>query len=246
MVAAADAPCQTLVTPGALPECREVVMAGNRVVWMIERTTAAGATAHRVRILTFSSDAGGWVEWLRADDPTGERWVEVNVLAADLTADGTAELLVGFRGADERETLEYDVVGSGLDGVPTVLAHPDPPQRGAVVLVAGSIHEYAAVYPGGEPACCPPSFVRRVVDFEDGLFRVTSADSVPPNAVPSRSCRGFGGLKERARTRERWPPGGRGGRWERVRTWYAGRPKAGIASPPHSTGCPRSSSSGRV
>jgi hypothetical protein len=48
------------------------------------------------------------VQWLEASDPVGERWSDVNVLAADLTSDGVAELLVG-------------------------LAHPVPAIRGSVI-----------------------------------------------------------------------------------------------------------------
>jgi hypothetical protein len=135
-------------------------------------------------VLSFVPDAGGWVEWLRAEDPNGDRWSEVNVLAADLTADGVAELVVGFRGADERQTLEYDIVGYGEAGIPVVLAHPEPAARGVVVVGAGQLQEFAAQFPNDEPACCPPSYVRRTIAYEDGFFRVLAADEVTPPAVP--------------------------------------------------------------
>jgi hypothetical protein len=186
VVGAAGSPCQSLVTPGSLGECGEVPVAGGRVVWVIERTaTTAGTNAIRVRMMTFVPDAGGWVEWLMAEDPVGDRWSDVNVLATDLTGDGVAELLVGFRGVDEQQTLEYDIVGYGGSGLPTVLAHPDPTARGIVVVSSGQVQEYGAQYPNGEPACCPPSYLHRTIAFDGGFFRAISSETIPPNAVPA-------------------------------------------------------------
>jgi hypothetical protein len=186
VAAPAGSPCMSLVSAGTIGQCGEVPVAGGRVVWVVESSaTTTGATALRVRVFTYVPDAGGWVEWLQAADPSGERWSDANVLPADLTGDGVPELVVGFRGSDEFLTLEYDIVGYGQDGLPTVLAHPDPPLRGALVVSAGEMQEYGAQYPNDEPACCPPAFLRRTIAYEDGFFRVVAADTVTPNVVPA-------------------------------------------------------------
>jgi hypothetical protein len=183
---AAGSPCLSLVTPGSLGECGEVLVSGGRVVWIVERTaTTAGTNALRARVLTFVPDAGGWVEWLLAEDPAGDRWSDVNVLMTDLTGDGVAELAVGFRGLDELQTLEYDIVGYAESGLPAVLAHPDPAPRGVVVVSSGQVQEYGAQYPNNEPACCPPSYLHRTIAFDGGFFRAASTETVPPNAVPA-------------------------------------------------------------
>ena len=52
-------------------------------------------------------------------------------------------------------------------------------------MAAGQIQEYAAQYPNDEPACCPPSYLRRTIAFEDGFFRVIATETVLPNAVPA-------------------------------------------------------------
>lgn len=186
VVAAAAAPCQALVTPGLLGECGIVPVAGSPVVWVVQRSaTAGGATAHEVRVFTYVPDAGGWVEWLQAADPTGERWTDVNVLTMDVTADGLPELLIGYRGTDEATTLEVDIVGYGQDRLPLVLAHPDASARGVVVVAGGQIQEYAAQYPNDEPACCPPSYLRRTIAFDEGFFREVGSETVPSNTVPA-------------------------------------------------------------
>jgi hypothetical protein len=186
VTAAATAPCQSLVSPGLLGECGEVPVAGTRVVWVVQRdTTPDGSSAFAGRVFTFVPDAGGWVEWLQASDPAGERWSDVNVLPADLTGDGVPELLFGFRELDERLTLEYDIVGYGQNNLPQVLAHPNDAARGSVVVAGGEILEYAAQYPNDEPACCPPEFMRRTIAFEQGFFRVMATETVLPNAVPA-------------------------------------------------------------
>jgi hypothetical protein len=183
---AATASCGSLVSPGLLGECGEVPVADTRVVWVVQRdTTTAGASSFTARVFTFVSDAGGWVEWLQASDPSGDRWSDVNVLPADLTGDGVPELLFGFREVDERLTLEYDIVGYDQNGIPQVVAHPNDAARGSVVVAGGEILEYAAQYPNAEPACCPPSFLRRTIAFEQGFFRVIATETVLPNAVPA-------------------------------------------------------------
>lgn len=185
VVVASNVPCAALIDPGVLGECDEVSVAGQRVVWVVQQaTTATGTPAFSMRIFTFVPDAGGWVEWLQASDPTGERWSDVNVLKTDLTGDGVPELLAGFRGVGEEQTLEYDIVGYGQDNVPEVLAHPDPATRGSVVVSAGAILEYSAQYPGGEPVCCPPSYLVTTIAFEDSFFRVQGSETVLPPAVP--------------------------------------------------------------
>jgi len=182
----ANADCRSLITPGSLGECGQVTPASGRVVWVIERTaTSTGATAVTVRVLTFVPSESGWVEWLAAADPTGERWSDVNVLAADLTADAVPELVFGFRMTDDRSTLQVDVVGYTQEGLPTVLAHPDDAAHGVVVASGGQLVEYVGQYPNGEPACCPSSYLAQTIAFEGGFFRVTSSASVAPNAVPA-------------------------------------------------------------
>jgi hypothetical protein len=183
---AATAPCESLVAPGLLGECGEVPVAETRVVWVVQReTTTDGSSAFTARVFTFVPDAGGWVEWLQASDPAGDLWSDVNVLPADLTGDGVPELLFGFRQVDEPLTLEYDIVGYDQNGIPQVVAHPNDAARGSVVVAGGEILEYAAQYPNGEPACCPPSFLRRTIAFEQGFFRVIATETVLPNAVPA-------------------------------------------------------------
>jgi hypothetical protein len=183
---AAGAPCQTLVSAGSIGECGEVAVAGGRVIWVVERAaTTTGATSVSVRVFAFVPSAGGWVEWLQASDPTGERWIDVNVLATDLTADAVPELLVGFRGVGDIQPLEYDIVGYDPSGLPVVLAHPDPSARGAVVVAAGQLQDYGAEYPNGEPACCPPSYLHRTIVYDAGFFRVIASETVAPSVVPA-------------------------------------------------------------
>jgi len=184
--AAANAQCQQLVTPGALGECGEVRVGANRVVWVVERTsTPSGATAILARMLSFVPETNGWVEWLQAADPTGDQWSDVNVIPSDLTGDGVPELLVGFRRTNEATSLDLDIVGFGQDNLPVVLAHPDLAPRGSVVVTGGTVQEYVAQYPGGEPACCPASFLRQTIAFEDGFFRIIGGETVSPNVVPA-------------------------------------------------------------
>ena len=185
VAAPSNAPCVALITAGTLGDCGEVSVAGQRVVWVVEQaTTPTGAAAFSVGILTYVPDEGGWVRWLEASDPAGERWADVNVLPSDLTSDGVPELLVGFRSLGEGDVLEYDIVGYDENAIPEVLAHPERARKGSVVVSAGTVQEYSAQYPNDEPVCCPPTFLRRTIAFQDGFFRVVGSESVVTTAVP--------------------------------------------------------------
>ena len=186
VTAPSNAACIALVSAGTLGDCGEVSVAGQRVVWVVEQaTTPTGATAFSVGIMTYVPDEGGWVRWLEASDPAGERWADVNVLASDLTSDAVPELLVGFRGLGEAEILDYDIVGYDESAVPEVLAHPERARKGSLIVSAGTIQEYSAQYPNDEPVCCPPTYLRRTIAFSDGFFRVVGSESVVTTAVPT-------------------------------------------------------------
>jgi hypothetical protein len=184
--AAVTAPCESLVTPGLTGECGDVNVVGGRVVWIVERSAVAdGVAGFAVRILRFSAADGGWVERLGADDLQGARWVNVAVLPADLTHDGVAEILVGFRGPSERRPLDLDVVGYTQEGAPEVVAHPARASLGSVVVnAAGQLLQYAARYAEGEPACCPGAFELRTITYQDGLLRQVGTQTVPASSVP--------------------------------------------------------------
>jgi hypothetical protein len=185
VAAPSNAPCVALITAGTLGDCGEVAVAGQRVVWVVEQaTTPTGASAFSAGVLTYVPDEGGWVRWLQTSDPAGERWADVKVLASDLTSDGVPELLVGFRSLGEADVLEYDIVGYDENAVPEVLAHPDRARKGSVIVSAGTVQEYSAQYPNNEPVCCPPTFLRRTIAFQDGFFRVVGSETVVTTAVP--------------------------------------------------------------
>jgi len=183
---APNAQCVALITAGALGECGEVPVAGNRVVWVVESSPTTTATrAFTIRVFTFVTDESGWVEWLRAEDAGGERWTEVNVVGRDLTGDGVAELVVAFHEQGETRTLSVDVVSYSEVGIPQVVAHAPADDHGSLVFATGGFDLYAARYPGNEPVCCPPVFSRQSVAFVDGFFRIAATEDVVPNAVPA-------------------------------------------------------------
>lgn len=185
LLTGATAVCTALIEPGTIGECGEVSVGGQRVIWLVQRgSTPTGAPTFTVRILTFVPEEGGWVEWLQAADPGGERWADVGVIESDLTGDGVPELVVGFRSLGEEATLAYDIVGYSQDLLPEVLAHPDPTTKGVVVVSAGTIQEYGAQYPNGEPVCCPPTYLLRSIAYSDGFFRVSGSQTVVSTAVP--------------------------------------------------------------
>lgn len=179
--------CAAIITPGRLGTCGIADMAGGRVIWVVESVPAGGGQGRTASIFTYVPSAGGWVERLVASDPQGEEWSDVRVLSADLTGDGSPEILAGFHFQGPAAALGYDVVVYPSGDVPRVAAHPGEAPRGSVTVAAGTIQEYAAQYPNDEPVCCPPFFRLRTIRFVDGFFRVVLEDQVPPTSVPPSS-----------------------------------------------------------
>jgi hypothetical protein len=159
-------------------------MAGGRAIWVVEREPAAGGQAHTASVFTYVASAAGWVERLAATDPQGEEWSDVRLLSADVTGDGSPEILAGFHFQGPAAVLGYEVVVYPAGDVPRVAAHPGEAPMGSVTLGAGTIQEYAAQYPNDEPVCCPPFFRLRTIRFVDGFFRVVLEEQVPPASVP--------------------------------------------------------------
>lgn len=184
LAAAESAPCQALFTPGRIGLCGFADMAGGRVAWVVEHAPAVQGTAYTARIFTFVAAAGGWVERLVADDPTGEAFSDVKVAQADLTGDGPSELVVGFHRLGSGAILAYDLVTYAAGDVPRVAAHPDEPILGSVTVAPGAVEEYGARYPNNEPTCCPPFFLHRSIRFVDGFFRVAAEEPVGTQEVP--------------------------------------------------------------
>ncbi|MEX2275883.1 MAG: hypothetical protein WEA10_10030 [Actinomycetota bacterium] len=176
-LASEAAACTSLVTPGWSGDCGQVSVEGGRAVWVVEsRAAGGGATARGVRVLTYSADAAGWVTRLAAVDPEGSRWSDIGVAAADLTGDGGAELVVGFREGSADGSLSYDVVAMSTGGVAEVLAHGGPLPDGSVT-VEGGLTDYALL--------STAAFQRRSFVFSDGLFLASEVEEVPSAEVPA-------------------------------------------------------------
>ena len=199
--------CKTLVSASDGGDCGQVVAGTTSAIWTVDGQPTLGPAGQlAVHVFVYSTEAGGWVERMSA---SGGSWQSIRVSAADLTGDGKAELLVGYRGPAEADRLEVDIVGFSEDGTPEVLADLDPAAKGSVVVQGQGILRYAAQYPNGEPVCCPPTYEESIIGYEAGSFRIAQALSVSPSAVPTRRCkagrrgpaRRFGAVRHAGRLR---------------------------------------------
>jgi len=123
----------------------------------------------------------GWEVALAAQphgtDP-GPLYAQVSAKVADVTGDGHDELVLGYRSEGTGQILDFDIVGTDLNGTPRVLAH-DQIYKGTVVTRGGKLVTYAPDYRRMDPNCCPTWIERDNITFRDGAFRVRRVWKVP-------------------------------------------------------------------
>jgi hypothetical protein len=161
------------VVPGA-------VLAAAAGRWSGPVDGTAGDLAWRVAstdVRVAVRDGDGWRTVLRAND-AGDRFAVVRARAVDLTGDGVAEVVFGFRDRGSASILEIDVVQAPGD----VVFHQEA-DKGVAVTRRGELDLYAAQFGPDDPNCCPSSYRRSVVRFTGGAWRAAS-DRVAPDAVP--------------------------------------------------------------
>jgi hypothetical protein len=170
-----QADCRALGDAGwTVHGCGQVAMAGGERVWLTERTAVPGSAteAWRAYVLHWSANDRAWIVDLRFEDDVAAQVFDVNVLASDLTGDGKAELVFGFRYTGTGSVLGYDVVGDGPDGRVAIRVHREL-SHGAALVTGGRIVDYGAQYPNGEPNCCPAYTQRSIVSASGDAWYVT-------------------------------------------------------------------------
>jgi hypothetical protein len=164
-----DVVCPAAFEEGAALRCDFT----ERFVWVVEKGEEA-----RVTVL-LRDGQGGATPVLWAFDDTGFGWASIAVVAHDLTGDGVDELIVGFRNAGSGGFLDLDVVAN--DG--QVVLHRSL-DRGAADLVDGTLMDFRAKVLEGEPNCCPSEYVKTVIDYVDGAWRLLEQSPLPTDDVP--------------------------------------------------------------
>jgi hypothetical protein len=186
-MAPGTAPCTALGDPGWAVQCGEVDMAAGRRVWLVEHRPAAPSTLWRALILEWSPAKSAWLVDLAFDNediaPGHTAPVDlraITVKAGDLTGDGKAELVFGFRSAAAGQHLAYDIVTSAPGAAPSVSASRSGLARGQVAVGGGVLTEYVGAYLGSDSECCPAQFEKTDVQWSGSSFRLLPSAPVPP------------------------------------------------------------------
>jgi hypothetical protein len=94
----------------------------------------------------------------------------VNVRQLDLTGDGKPEMVFGYHLTGSGSILAYDIVEGSAS--PLAVSAARQLSHGRAMVVPGSITDYEAKYPNGEPNCCPAYIQVSEVTYSGGQFRV--------------------------------------------------------------------------
>jgi hypothetical protein len=142
------------------------------VGYVTEQKSAGSGTAWRVFLMT--STAGTWHIKLEATDESGTRFDTVDVKEANVAGDDFPEVVVGFRIHGTGLFLTYDIVQVPSGGALNVAASRNL-DHGSANIESTDIVDYTP-YPN---ASTPDYFIRSVIGFSAGAFRITDSSHAP-------------------------------------------------------------------
>ena len=173
------AACASMALTGYSARCGEVQDGSDTLVWLVERHAATGGL--RVSVLRPVGERRYTVVLSALDDGPGgpARFSSVDVRTADLSADGTPEIVFGFRNQGSGAILDLDVV----DAPGRVVVHRTL-DKGRAEAREGRLDDWAAEFGPSDAACCPSRYRHGVVRRTEGAWRLVSSALVPPSDVP--------------------------------------------------------------
>ena len=165
---AAGSDCTVLLERSDKGGCGTVAAKGGNLYWVVEPTAAGGRRAYVYKAASSSSIT----LVLQAVDDKGTEFAEVRALAADVSGDGPADILFGFRRKGATQVLSMDVV----EGPGVVTLHRDY-GRGSVKAAPGQIDGWGA-------SAAPGGFTHEVIRMVAGSWRVVATAPAKESEVP--------------------------------------------------------------
>jgi hypothetical protein len=155
-------------------------MAGGTWVWLTEYRPAGALKEWQALVVHWSQGKGAWLTDLRLADTMGI--AQVNVRQVDITGDGKPEMVFGYHRTGSGSILAYDIVEGSTS--PLAVSAARQLSHGRATVAPGSITDYEAEYPNGEPNCCPAYIQVSVVTYSGGQFRVVETGQNDPGTGP--------------------------------------------------------------
>lgn len=158
--------CASLAESGSTAECGLFTGKGSvEMAWLVEQRDS-GRRAFVLRKV----QGRQWNVVLEARDDSGARFADVNVRVVDVSGDGAAEAVFGFRRTGTTEVLAVDVV----EAPGRVVVHRESP-KGSVRLSPGQLDLWEAT--GSQ-------YDHLTVRFADNAWRIVANVKVSPADVP--------------------------------------------------------------
>jgi hypothetical protein len=142
---------------------------------VIDDDTVWEVDGHTARVL--ARDVDRWRSVLVASDSDASRFGSVRARTEDLTADGTPEVVFGFRGVGTGGILQVDVVAAPGD----VVLHRDL-DKGDAAVRDGKLETWEAQFLAEDPNCCPSAFLYTAFEYRDDRWQVADRRTVPADA----------------------------------------------------------------
>jgi hypothetical protein len=143
------------------------------VGWLVEHQGSGAATRRHVYLMT-AAPSGGWTVRLAGLDDSGTRYDAISVKQAHVSGDAFSEVLVGFRVNGTGHFLAYDIVEMAADRGLSVAASRSL-DHGSANIDGNQLVDYEP-YPN---ASTPDYFIRSVIAFSAGAFRVIDSSHAP-------------------------------------------------------------------
>jgi hypothetical protein len=171
--------CGSLNDPGWSSNCGIVQARDADLAWILEtKSVIGGGTARRAYVFRRQSGSS-WTLALAAKDDDGTTYADMRLRSADVSGDGSPDIVFGFRVQGTGQILMVDVV----EGPGEVVVHREL-SKGSVRVSSGQLDDWSANLGPDDPSCCPSSYTHGEVRKVSGAWRLVRQTSVPPDDVP--------------------------------------------------------------
>ncbi len=156
---------------------------GGQRMW----TITLGATGRHFAIIWQQSAPNTWVPMMRVLEAAAGVWSEFTIVTGNIDSGGNDELVSGIRVAGSGGYLSVAVIDIRSGNPRTMAVYNEIAQGIAVLLPGNGVEIWEAQYAGGEPECCPGSFLRHHLTATDGNWFVSAGPAVATGdpAIPS-------------------------------------------------------------
>ena len=169
--------------PYAVQRCGIWNAQGGQRMW----TITLGATGRHFAIIWQQGSPNTWVPMMRVLEAAAGAWSEFTIVTGNIDSGANDELVSGIRVAGSGGYLSIAVVDIRSGNPQTMAVYNEIAQGIAVLSPGNGVEIWEAQYAGGDPECCPSTFLRHHLTATNGDWFVAAGPAVATGdpAIPA-------------------------------------------------------------